>query len=48
MGSSIASLMIESILKKIERKWLEKRMTEGSLISEYEKPLLDKPFNINE
>ena len=48
-AAPIASLMIEKYLKEeVERKWLEKRMTEGSLISEYEKPLLDKPFNINE
>ena len=41
--------MIEKYLRKeVKRKWLEKRMTEGSLIAEYEKPLLGKPFNINE
>ena len=45
----IGSLMIEKYLRKeVKRKWLEKRMTEGSLIAEYEKPLLGKPFNINE
>jgi len=48
-AAPIASLMIEKYLKKeVKRKWLEKRMTEGSLISEYEKPLLGEPFNINE
>ena len=48
-AAPIASLMIEKYLRKeVERKWLEKRMTEGSLIAEYEKPLLGKPFNINE
>ena len=41
--------MIEKYLRKeVKRKWLEKRMTEGSLIAEDEKPLLGKPFNINE
>ena len=48
-AAPIASLMIEKYLRKeVKRKWLEKRMTEGSLIAEYEKPLLGKPFNINE
>jgi len=32
----------------VERKWLETRMLEGSLLNEYEKPLLGKPFSINE
>ena len=48
-AAPIASLMIEKYLRKeVKRKWLEKRMTEGSLIAEYEKPLLGEPFNINE
>ena len=48
-AAPIGSLMIEKYLRKeVKRKWLEKRMTEGSLIAEYEKPLLGKPFNINE
>ena len=48
-AAPIASLMIEKYLRKeVKRKWLEKRITEGSLIAEYEKPLLGKPFNINE
>ena len=48
-AAPIASLIIEKYLKKeVERKWLEKKIAEGSLISEYEKPFLGKPFNINE
>ena len=48
-AAPIASLMIEKYLRKeVKRKWLEKRMTEGSLIAEYEKTLIGKPFNINE
>ena len=48
-AAPIASLIIEKYLKKeVERKWLEKKIVEGSLISEYEKPFLGKPFNINE
>ena len=48
-AAPIGSLMIEKYLRKeVKRKWLEKRMTKGSLIAEYEKPLLGKPFNINE
>ncbi len=48
-AAPIGSLMIEKYLRKeVKRKWLEKRITEGSLIAEYEKPLLGKPFNINE
>ena len=48
-AAPIASLIIEKYLKKeVKRKWLEKKIVEGSLIAEYEKPFLGKPFNINE
>ena len=48
-AAPIASLMIEKYLKnKIERKWLEKRIIEGSLEFEYAKPLSGKIFKINE
>jgi len=48
-AAPIASLMIEKYLTgAVERKWLETRMLEGSLLNEYEKPLLGKPFSINE
>ena len=40
---------IEKYLKdNIERKWLENRMVNGSLQSEYEKPYKFKTFTINE
>jgi penicillin-binding protein 2 len=45
----IASLMIQKHLNdSISRKDLEKRMLEGSLLAEYEKPLSGEPFNINQ
>ena len=48
-AAPIASLMIEKYLKgKIKRTWLENRMLNGSLQSEYLKPLSGKPFEINE
>ncbi len=48
-AAPIASLMIEKYLNRtIERRWLENRMLNGSLASEYEKPLLGVPFKINE
>lgn len=48
-AAPIASLMIEKYLNKtIERRWLENRMLNGSLASEYQKPLLGVPFKINE
>jgi|TARA_X000000950_G_scaffold199299_1_gene240002 penicillin-binding protein 2 len=48
-AAPIASLMIEKYLKgEIKRKWLENRMLEGTLESEYEKPLLGRAFTINE
>ncbi len=48
-AAPIASLIIEKYLKKeVKRKWLEKKIVEGSLIAEYKKPFLGKPFNINE
>ena len=48
-AAPIASLMIEKYLKgEIKRKWLENRMLEGTLESEYEKPILGRAFTINE
>ncbi len=48
-AAPIASLMIEKYLNRtIERRWLENRMLNGSLVSEYQKPLLGVPFKINE
>lgn len=48
-AAPIASLVIEKYLNgKVKRKWLENRMLNGSLISEYKKPLSGKPFDINE
>lgn len=48
-AAPIASLMIEKYLNgEVKRGWLENRMLEGSLQSEYEKPLLGKAFTINE
>ena len=46
-AAPIASLIIEKYLTdKIERKWLENRMVNGSLQSEYEKPYKFKTFTI--
>jgi penicillin-binding protein 2 len=48
-AAPIASLMLEQYInKKVKRSWLEKRMVEGSLVSEYDKPYSGKPFTINE
>lgn len=48
-AAPIASLMIEKYLHgDVKRTWLENRMLNGSLQSEYEKPLSGKPFEINE
>ena len=48
-AAPIASLMLEQYInKKVKRSWLEKRMVEGSLVTEYEKPYSGKPFTINE
>jgi len=48
-AAPIASLIIEKYLNEnVERKWLEKRMLNGSLVDEYEKPYKFKNFNINE
>jgi penicillin-binding protein 2 len=48
-AAPIASLMIEKYLNgEVKRTWLENRMLNGSLQSEYEKPLSGKPFEINE
>lgn len=48
-AAPIASLMIEKYInKEIKRTWLEQRMINGSLASEYEKPISGKPFKINE
>ena len=48
-AAPIASLIIEKYLNRnIKRKWIEDRMINGSLLAEYEKPYLGKPFVINE
>ena len=48
-AAPIASLMLEQYInKEVKRSWLEKRMVEGSLATEYEKPYSGKPFTINE
>jgi len=48
-AAPIASLMSEKYLNgSVKRKWLEDRMLNGSLLAEYEKPYLGKPFVINE
>ncbi len=48
-AAPIASLIIERYLtNNIERKWLENRMVNGSLLNEYEKPYKFKSFKINE
>jgi len=48
-AAPIASLMIENYLTgEVKRRWLEKRMLEGSLEEEYLKPVSGKPFKINE
>ena len=48
-AAPIASLMIEKYLKgEVKRNWLENKMLKGSLMAEYEKPLLGKPFTIND
>ena len=48
-AAPISSLMIEKFINKdIERKWLEKYVTNGNLISEYLKPYTKKNFVINE
>ena len=41
--------MIEKYLNgDVKRKWLENRMLDGSLITEYEKPYSGEHFVINE
>ena len=48
-AAPIASLMIEKYMfSTTKRKWLENRMFNGSLEFEYQKPLSNKPFKINE
>ena len=48
-AAPIASLLIEKYINKIvKRKWLEDRMLNGSLLTEYEKPYSGEPFVINE
>ena len=48
-AAPIASLIIEKYLTgNIERKWLESRMINGSLLAEYEKPYKFQNFTINE
>jgi len=48
-AAPIASLLIEKYINKsVKRKWLENRMLNGSLLTEYEKPYSGEPFVINE
>ena len=48
-AAPIASLMIEKYLTgEVKRNWLENKMLKGSLMAEYEKPFLNKPFSIND
>ena len=48
-AAPIASLVIEKYLKsKVERRWLENRMLNGSLEEEYAKVTSNKSFTINE
>ena len=48
-AAPIASLIIEKYINsKIERKWLEKKIMNGSLQNEYKKPYSGEKFNINE
>jgi penicillin-binding protein 2 len=48
-AAPIASLVIEKYLTgDVKRKWLEKRMMEGSLEAEYAKVTSNEPFTINE
>jgi len=48
-AAPIASLIIEKYLTgNVERKWLETRMINGSLLTEYEKPYKFQNFTINE
>ena len=48
-AAPIGSLMIEKyLIGKVTRQWLETKMINGSLITEYQKPFLGKPFVINE
>ena len=48
-AAPISSLIIEKYLnKEVKRKWLEKRMIQGSLTDEYAKVTSGKPFTINE
>ena len=48
-AAPIASLIIEKYLNgSVKRKWLEERMSNGSLLAEYEKLNSGEPFVINE
>ena len=48
-AAPIASLIIEKYLtKEVKRKWLEKKILDGSLLNEYEKPYSGTEFTINE
>ena len=48
-AAPISSLMIEKFInKEVDRKWLEKYIIEGNLISEYLKPYTENNFKINE
>ena len=48
-AAPIASLIIEKYINgEVNRKWLEQRMLNGSLLEEYEKPYKFEIFEINE
>jgi len=48
-AAPIASLIIEKYINgEVNRKWLEQRMLNGSLLEEYEKPYKFDLFEINE
>ena len=48
-AAPIASLIIERYINgEVNRKWLEQRMLNGSLLEEYEKPYKFEIFEINE
>ncbi len=48
-AAPIASLIIEKYINgEVNRKWLEQRMINGSLLKEYEKPYKFEIFEINE
>ena len=48
-AAPIASLIIEKYINgEVNRKWLEQRMLNGTLLEEYEKPYKFEIFEINE